>query len=161
MTSDKENIEKYTQLTNPDIYDIGDSNRGTLLESNYNQYDWTVEYDIIEKTLEKYENTINIKLGMINYGCLEKLENKNTVVDEDGNVIERKESTIEEALKYQSNEFDTNLSDYYGNEEFNENLYFKITGMLLMNGNNLTEKDYYNNARAKKLRLLLMEKLRK
>jgi len=158
ITSDKENLEDYSQLTDPDIYGIGDSNDGSLMESNYKQYNWNLEYDeegnTIEKSIQKYENIINIKLGKVNYSCLEKLDNKNTTIDKDGNVIEKKESTIEEALEYQYNEFKTNWNEYYyGNEEFNEQLYFKITGMLLMNGNNLTEENYYNNARAKKIKV--------
>lgn len=158
FTSDKENLEDYSQLTDPDIYDIGDRNGGTLLESNYKQYNWNVEYDEegnpIEKTIQKYENIIKIKLGQVNYGCMENLDCNNTVIDKDGHVIERKESTIEEALEYQYNEFKTNWNRYYyGNEEFNEQLYFKITGMLLMNGNNLTEENYYNYARAKKIKV--------
>jgi len=158
IASDKENLEDYSQLTDPDIYGIGDSNDGSLMESNYKQYNWNLEYDeegnTIEKSIQKYENIINIKLGKVNYSCLEKLDNKNTTIDKDGNVIEKKESTIEEALEYQYNEFKTNWNEYYyGNEEFNEQLYFKITGMLLMNGNNLTEENYYNNARAKKIKV--------
>ena len=158
VTSDKENLDDYSELTNSDIYNIGDTNKGSLISTNYKQYDWNLEYDeegnVIEKSLQKYKDIINIKLGKINYGCLEKLNNKNTVIDEDGNVIERKESTIDETLEYQCNEFNTNWNHYYyGEEEFCGELYFKITGMLLMNGNNLTEEDYYNNARAKKIKI--------
>ena len=158
ITSNKENIDDYSQLTNPDIYGIGDSNEGALIETNYKQYDWNLEYDeegnVIEKTLKEYKNIIKIKLGKVNYSCLEKLNHKNTIIDEDGMVIERKESSIEETLEYQYNEFNTNWSNYYyREEEFKGELYFKITGMLLMNGNNLTEEDYCNNARAKKIKI--------
>lgn len=158
FTSDKENLEDYSQLTDPDIYGIGDRNGGTLLESNYKQYNWNLEYDEegnpIEKTIQKYENIINIKLGQVNYTCMQNLDYNNTVIDKAGHVIERKESTIEEALEYQYNEFKKNWNKYYyRNEEFNEQLYFKITGMLLMNGNNLTEENYYNYARAKKIKV--------
>ena len=158
LTSEKENIEKYSQLIDADVYGIGDSNGGTLVESNYAQYDWDIEYDedgnALKKPLQKYSDIINIKLGMVNYTCLENFGRENTILDENGNVIERKESTIEEELEYQYNEFTTNWNDYYyGEEKFEDKLYFKITGMTLMNGNNISEEDYYNNARAKKIKV--------
>ena len=148
VESDKENIDNYTELTDPTLYGIGDANGGALIETNYKQYDWNLEYDEegnpVEKTLEKYENIINIKLGRVNYTCLEKFN---------------KEVTLEEFLKYQDNEFKTNWNYYYHDqEEFNEELNFKITGMLVMNGNNISEEDYYNNARAKKVKIIFDEK---
>ena len=64
IASDKENLEDYSQLMDPDIYGIGDSNDGSLIESNYKQYNWNLEYDeegnTIEKPIQKYENIINI-----------------------------------------------------------------------------------------------------
>jgi len=166
IASDKENLEDYSELTNPEIYGIGDSNSGTLLESNYKQYDWNSEYDedgnIVEKTIKEYEEAINIKIGKVNSGCIEKLNNENMIIDEFGNVLETKETTIEETLEYQYNEFKTNWNEYYyGEEEFKEQLYFKITGMLIMNGNNSSEEDYYNHARAKKIKVSLMSKMKK
>jgi len=162
IASDKENLEDYSELTNPEIYGIGDSNSGTLLESNYKQYDWNSEYDedgnIVEKTIKEYEEAINIKIGKVNSGCIEKLNNENMIIDEFGNVLETKETTIEETLEYQYNEFKTNWNEYYyGEEEFKEQLYFKITGMLIMNGNNSSEEDYYNHARAKKIKVIFNE----
>lgn len=163
LNSDKENIEDYTELTDADIYGIGDSTEGTLVESNYKQYDFNVEYDengnIIEKQLEKYENKINIKIGKINYGCLEKLDSKTTILDGEGNIIGYKEPTIEDVLKYQQNEFEINWNEYYHRqEEFDEKLYFKITGMLIMNGNNKNEEDYNNYSRAKKIKVIFDNK---
>jgi len=163
IMSDKENIDEYSQLTNPDMYCIGDSNDGALIETNYKQYDWNLEYDEEgnpkEKNLKEYKDIIKIKLGKVNYSCLEKLDYKNTIIDEEGMVIERKESTIEETLYFQDNEFKTNWNEYYhGDKDFNEQLYFKITGMLLMNGNNVTEEDYQNSSRAKKIKIIFDEK---
>ena len=37
-------------------------------------------------------------------------------------------------------------------------LHFKVTGMLLMNGNNVTEEDYNNNSRAKKIKVTFNDK---
>lgn len=158
LESNKENLEDYSELTDPTMYGLGDSNGGSLIETNYEQYDWNVKYDeegnILEKDLKNYDKTINIKLGQINHGCLEKIDRVNTILDENGTVIERKELTIEEMLKYQYDEFNTNWDNYYhGQEEADEELYFEITGMLIMNGNNKTEEDYYNNARAKKIKI--------
>ncbi len=162
LDSDKENIEIYTELTDADIYGIGDSTEGTLVESNYKQYDFNVEYDedgnIIEKQLEKYEDKINIKIGKINYTCLEKLDSESTILDENGNVIEYKEITIDEALKYQDNEFKNYWDNYYHRQEkFEEEMYFKITGMLIMNGNN-KEDNYNDYARAKKIKVIFDNK---
>ena len=165
--SDKENLEDYSELTDPNIYGIGDSNGGSLIETNYKQYDWNAEYDEegnpIKKTLalQAYKEIINIKLGQVNDTCLQNLDTEKTVLDENGHVIERKESSIEETLKYQYKEFKTNWNAYNisVDEEFDEQLlYFKITGMLVMNGNNVTEEDYYNNARAKKIKITFDEK---
>jgi len=168
FSSNKANKEKYCQLLDKDIYGIGDSNGGTTLESNYEQYNWEVEYnkdgEPIKKSgsIRKYDKNINIKFGMINYGCMQLLEIKNTVLDENGKVVERKNSTIEEKLEYQYNEFTTNWDNYYHSQEkFNEKLYFKITGMTLMNGNNLTEEKYNNNARAKKIKVIFDNKQEK
>lgn len=168
FSSDKENVEKYTQLLDADIYGIGDSNGGTIIETNYDQYNWEIDYneegEPIKKSvsLQKYEENINIKIGMINYGCMQWLEEENTVYDENGKVLEFKESTIEEELEYQYNEFTINWDNYYyREEEFNEKLYFKITGMTLMNGNNLTEESYNSNARAKKIKITFNNKQEK
>lgn len=154
----EENIENYTELVNPAIYGIGDSTEGAIYESNYKQYDWDIEYDefgnSLEKALEKYEEIIKVKIGKINYSCMQKFDDENVVLDDEGNFVEIKETTIEEFLEYQNNELKNNWNDYYHNqEEFNEELYFEITGMLVMNGKNLTEEDYYNNARAKKVKI--------
>ena len=117
FTSEKEDIEKYTQLTDAETFGIGDNTEGTLLESNYKQYDWNIYYDeqenVAKKDLQKYEDIIKIKLGMVNYNCLEKLDNETTTFDNEGNVIERKELSIEEILKYQDKEFKTNWDNYY------------------------------------------------
>ena len=163
LDSEKENIEDYTELTDASSYGIGDSTEGSLIESNYKQYDWNIEYDeneeVLEKTLEKYEEPINIKIGKINYGFLEKLESESVVLDENGAVLEYKSFTIEETLKYQSDEFKTNWENYYYKQEkFDEDLYFKITGMLIMNGNNKSIENYNNYSRAKKIKIIFDNK---
>ncbi len=151
-----------SELTDAETYGIGDSTEGTLIESNYKQYDWSVEYDDvgneIEKTIEKYTDNINIKLAKVNYGCLEKLNSELMILDEVGNVIEYKTSTIEDSVKYQFNEFKTNWDNYYySQEKFDEELYFEITGMLVMNGNN--KSDVYNDySRAKKIKIIFDNK---
>lgn len=156
ISSNVENPEKYSQLLNADVYGIGDSNSGTLIESNYDQYNFNKEYDEEdERKLEKYTDSIQIKMGIINYGVLEKFDVENTVVDDEGHVISRPEATIEQDLEYQSEEFKNNWDNYYYNEEpFEEQLYFKITGLTIMNGNNFSEEDYYNYSRAKKIKVI-------
>ncbi len=154
INSEYKEKEKYSQLLDPDVYGLGDSNGGTLIESNYDQYNFNTENEAIGVPIEKYTNKIIIKMGMINYTCLENLDNINMVLDENGNVLEDKEETIEDALLYQSNEFNNNWDNYYyGKNEFNEKLYFQITGMTIMNGNNTTEEDYNNYSRAKKIKI--------
>ena len=166
LESDKQNIEKYSRLLDADTYGIGDTNSGTLIESNYDQYNWT-QYDYDENgepikngiNLKKYSDVICIKMAMINYGCIEKFEIENTILDKNGKVIKRIEPTMDEILSYQYNEFSNNWDEYYYREEkLDEELYFKITGMTLMNGNNLTTDNYYNNARAKKIKVTINDK---
>lgn len=153
-SSDKENKEKYSQLLNADTYGIGDDNGGVLIESNYKQYDFNAKYDEDNITLKKYSDIIKIKMAMVNYTCLEELDTKNTILDSNGNVIKRTEPTLEQILKYQYDEFTKNWNKYYHNEKKNnEKLYYKITGMTLINGNNATDENYSNYSRAKKIKI--------
>ena len=155
INSNKENIEKYSQLLDADIYGIGDSNGGSLIESNYKQYSFQETYDEDETmVLEKYSDIIKIKMGFVNYSCIEKLDTLNTELDENGTIVERKEATLDEKLEFQSREFKYNWNEYYvGEDEFNDELYFKITGMTLMNGNNSSEEAYNKYSRAKKIKI--------
>lgn len=153
-SSDKENKEKYSQLLNADTYGIGDDNGGVLIESNYKQYDFNAKYDEDNIPLKKYSDIIKIKMAMVNYTCLEELDTKNTILDSNGNVIKRTEPTLEQILTYQYDEFTKNWTKYYHNEKkSNEKLYYKITGMTLINGNNTTNENYSNYSRAKKIKI--------
>ena len=88
----EEKIEDYTELVNPAIYGIGDGTEGAIYESNYKQYDWNIEYNEfgnpLEKTLEKYEEIIKVKIGKINYTCMQKFDNENVILDDEGNFVE-------------------------------------------------------------------------
>ena len=55
------------------------------------------------------------KFKKINYynEVLEQLEGKKTILDKDGNVLKRNEPTIEEILKYQNEEFNSNWNYYW------------------------------------------------
>ena len=163
INTDKTEKEKYSQLLDADIYGIGDSNGGTFIESNYKQYSFREMYSENENmNLENYSDIITIKMGTLNYGCLEKLDTLNTKLDENGMVIERKETTLGEKLKFQSKEFKNNWDDYYhGEKEFTDKLYFKITGMTLINGNNTSEEDYNKYSRAKKIKITFNNKTEK
>lgn len=156
LSSDKENRELYAVLLDPDTYNIGDANKGILIESNYNQYNLNESNEL----LEKYSQPIITKLAQVNYTCLEELENKNTKIDENtGEVLEKKESSLEEILAYQSNELKNNWKNYYYNEaEFIDTLKFEITGMLIMNGNNKNLEAYNNYSRAKKIKVTFNNK---
>ncbi len=155
INSNKTNKEKYSQLLDADIYDIGDSNGGTYIESNYKQYNFQETYDENETmVLEKYSDIIKIKMGFVNYTCIEKLDTLNTELDKNGTVLKRKETTLDETLEFQSSEFKNNWNEYYyGKDEFKDKLYFKITGMTLMNGNNSSEDAYNKYSRAKKIKI--------
>lgn len=155
INSDKENKEKYSQLLDADIYGIGDSNGSTMIESNYKQYNFQEIYEENETMiLEKYSDKITIKMGIVNYGCVEKLDTLNTKLDENGTVVKRRESSLDETLEFQSKELKNNWNEYYyGENEFKDKLYFKITGMTLMNGNNTSEETYNDYSRAKKIKV--------
>ena len=155
---ESKDIEKYSSLLNPDLDDIGDGTEGVLIGSNYKQYNINEKYTENDKrVLEAYKNPIIIKMGMINYSCLEQLEGKKTILDKDGNVLKRNEPTIEEILKYQNEEFNSNWNYYYYglDEKDYKNLYFKLTGMTLMNGNNIDKESYNNYSRAKKVKITI------
>ena len=78
-----------------------------------------------------------------------------TILDENNKVIGRKETTMEDLLKYQDNGLKNNWDLHYhgGDGRTYNDVFFKITGMTLMNGNNATDEDYNNFARAKKIKV--------
>ena len=156
INSNKSDKEKYSQLLEADTYGIGDANGGTFIESNYKQYSFQEMSDENENmNLEKYSDTIKIKMGSVNYGCVQKLDILNTKLDENGTVIETKKATLDETLEFQSKEFKNNWNEYYyGENEFKDELYFKITGMTFMNGKNTSEEDYNKYSRAKKIKII-------
>ena len=156
IKSEKTDAEKYSVLLDPDLYIESDGTRYVLIESNYEQYDfigWNNQNDKI--ILEKYDKPIEIKMGIANTIFMEQLDNEMTILDENNKVIGRKEATIEEALEYQNKQLKDNWDLHYHGEDgrtYND-LFVKITGMTVMNGNNTTDEDYNNFARAKKIKV--------
>ena len=61
---------------------------------------------------------------------------------------------IEEQIKYQA-------EIYPKCHQVNESLYFEITGMIIMNGNNTSEDAFYNNSRAKKIKIIFNDEQEK
>ena len=120
-------------------YLIGDGTRSYEIVSNYKQYE-TIN-DVDEK-IQKYENPIEMKAAIFDGNFLHGYNG--AVEDLD----------IEEITKYQADVFeDVMEKGHWQNKIKLEDCYYKPTGILFMNGNNRSEEDYYNNARAKSLKL--------
>ena len=156
IESEKSDAEKYSVLLDPDLYIETDGTRYVLIESNYEQYDFFGGDNQNDKIiLEKFDKPIEIKIGIANTIFMQQLDLEMTVLDENGNVKERKEPTIEEVLEYQNKQLKDNWDLHYHGEDgrtYND-LFVKITGMTVMNGNNTTDEDYNNFARAKKIKV--------
>ena len=116
---------------------IGDCFSGVLIESNYSQY------MLPKEKIEPYKDNIKLKIAELDV----LLENECFM---NGINYEEKES-IDDKIKMQSNvyakipEHERNIDD----------LYFQITGMLVMNGNNESEKVYNEKSRAKKIKVVI------
>lgn len=132
--------EKYSELLKGETYGIGDSTEISISNSNYKQYDLTSK----KGELKPYKDIIKIQKAVANGGCLQNLDTPN------------KEYTINEKISYQNDEFKNNWNNYcYGEEKFEDtSLFFKITGMTVMNGNNTSTENYNSYARAKKIKVI-------
>ena len=126
--------KKYPKFSNcpfKNIYDnilvIGDSAGIIKSSSNYLQYTYSWNDDL--PLISKYSDIITYDASIIH---------ENYINDD----ISDKEN-----LKVQYND----LKKDYPNKEF----YFEVPSMLIMNGNNISEKEYKNNARAKKIKVTI------
>lgn len=117
-------------------YMMGDFNQQLIEESNYMQYCNS------KSSIEKYNDTINIKLVPFDswLGNCASAEG----INYDGNIFEKK---IKEIAEYQA-------TIYPKCHDYDQELAFVVTGMLIMNGNNTSENDFYNNSRAKKIKII-------
>lgn len=155
LESDKENKELYSVLLDPDTYGIGDGTQINLVESNYNQYMLNVEDEAEDFILKKYNKKINIKLGVMNEMAYDVIDKNFTRFSDTGEVIEREEPSIEELIKFQAKDMKENWKLYsYNENKYSNDLYFEVTGMTIMNGNNTTKEDYTKYSRAKKIKVI-------
>lgn len=137
-------LEKY-----PDNYDeifakyyqeyatIGDSAAWDVVESDYPQYE-NFRYGEDVEYLDDCEDGITIKVARlrVNY------EAEDPDWDSKG---------IDYAVDYQAK----NATGVNGNLLSEDDNYFKVTGMLLMNGNNMSKEEWKENARAKKIKITI------
>lgn len=127
-------------------YGIGDTTRSYEVVSNYEQYERLDAGDNVE--IRKYEDPIVIKAAFFD----------GNFFTSNGDAYDyssyAKFDKIEERTKYQADVFeDVMEKGHWPNKIKLEDCYYKPTGILFMNGNNRSEEDYYNNARAKSLKL--------
>ena len=106
-------------------------------ESNYSQYD--MRYFNEKINIEKYTDKITYKTGLFNEVCLRTDEN-----------------TIEEMANSQYKNLVLEEKNYhYTDIPEDRSFYYEIPSMLVMNGNNTSEEAYKNNARAKKIKVIV------
>lgn len=106
-------------------------------ESNYSQYD--MRYYNEKINLEKYTDKITYKTGLFNEVC-----------------IRTDEKTIEEMANSQYNNLVLEEKNYhYTDIPEDRKFYYEVPSMIVMNGNNASEEDYKNNARAKKIKVIV------
>ena len=121
---------------------IGDSTRIVDIDSNYKQY----EYDSDDEFINGY----NIKkyTDIISYKKADFFEDF---------YLDPENNTLEESNFYQ---YFTIISDHIDPEyksrlPIDMNLYREVPYMLVMNGKNTSEQDFKNNARAKKIKVVI------
>lgn len=115
----------------------GDSTEIFEIESNYTQYTYK------STKLAKYDNEITFKLATFNEAYDLNLDG---------------DYTLEQRTKSQSDDLKSGKKDYhYDDIPKDRKFYYEIPAMLVMNGNNTSENDYKNNARAKKIKVIVNE----
>ena len=152
------------------------------VESNYYQYESKDSYYIYDemndnyysKDILKYTNPINIKLARMHedtYNLIEDcLESEFSSLSEDEIARLKKEVNIDwnQEIYELNNEFyglpldelvriQSEFSRDALGEKIGKDGFFKITGMLIMNGNNSSEAEWKNNSRAKKIKVIINE----
>ena len=121
---------------------IGDSTRIVDIDSNYKQYEYDSDDEFINGyTVEKYTDIISYKIADFF---------EDFYLDPENN-------TLEERNFYQ---YFTIISDHIDPEYKSKlpvdmNLYREVPYMLVMNGKNTSEEDFKNNARAKKIKVVI------
>lgn len=118
-------LEKYCT----DYTSLGSSAVWGEVESNYVQYELNSE----ETKVKKYTDPINIKLARIHAALYYETQNSNAL-------------SIDELTK---------LYPKYSHVLHTPDNFYKMTGMIIMNGNNTTEEDWKNYARAKKIKVII------
>jgi len=121
---------------------IGDNTRIVDIESNYKHYEYDSDDEFINGyNVEKYTDIISYKIADFF---------EDFYLDPENN-------TLEERNFYQ---YFTIISDHI-NPEYKSrlpvdmNLYREVPYMLVMNGKNTSEKDFKNNSRAKKIKVVI------
>jgi len=121
---------------------IGDNTRIVDIESNYKQYEYDSDDEFINGyKIEKYTDIISYKIADFYEAFYLDPEN----------------NTLEERNFYQ---YFTIISDHIDPEYKSKlpvdmNLYREVPYMLVVNGNNTSEQDFKNNARAKKIKVVI------
>ena len=121
---------------------IGDTTRIVDIESNYKQYEYDSDDEFINGyKVEKYTDIISYKIADFF---------EDFYLDPENN-------TLEESNFYQ---YFTIISDHIDPEyksrlPIDMNLYREVPYMLVMNGNNTSEQHFKNNARAKKIKVVI------
>ena len=113
---------------------IGDSVVGTKVKCNYNQYEHS--YETME--LIPYGESIKFQIAKMHESTF-NLANYNENL------------SFEEVVKLQSQEG----INYVTGEKIGKDGYFEITGMFIMNGNNISEAVWKSNSRAKKISVII------
>jgi len=109
-------------------------------DSNYSQYD--KHYGNEKVNLEKYTKVITYKTAIFNEIYLRN--------------VSAYEDSIEGRAKAQYADLISEEKDYhYTDMPEDRKFYYEIPSMLVMNGNNTSEEAYKNNARAKKIKVIV------
>ena len=116
---------------------IGDHSDDYEVESNYPQY----IFPIVSDKIQKYNNPIKINTAVI-------LEDWYFFNYKDINI---NNNTLSQKVKNQYNRI---IAENY-NIEKEESFNYTIDKIFLINGNNSSEEDFKNNARAKKIKVTL------
>lgn len=136
----EDNIAEISSKYCFDGFSYGDAAGDMVIEANYPQYNQNSN----GVEIEKYVEPISIKVAAIheNTGNLENYDYD-------------KEYTLEELTKLQYD-----YSKDYTSEEYFKDVpgYFEIKGVSIMNGNNSSDENWKDNARAKKIKLTINDK---
>lgn len=126
------------------VNDGGDSTQIIATESNYSQFS-SNNFDK-NANIKKYSEKIEYKIAILNSIYLELGSNAN-----------EKEQNIEKRVALQEKDLKSGKKDFhYANSiPSDRKFYYEIPKMLVMNGNNISEEVYKNNARAKKIKVII------